>query len=435
MTNEDAASQKAKKFVEILEKTEKLPALKMQAYQRRLQERLVRHAKAQVPFYEKRLNPLFGPKDTIRWDAWADIEPFTRSQAQEAGDALYAKSSPSQAGGYSVETTSGSTGMPLTVRVSDLMGLMSKSINQRIYNWHNVNPNQSVCFLLDDSNKHQLPDGDSGNNWNLLNTKAVAHSLSVNHNVEQQTDWILRKSPEILFTYPKNGAAIIEELQRHDLEIPFHTMIVHGETLEEDTRRIAKAAGIKIIDRFGSTETGPLSVNCPQGSWHHQFSEVVLMEFLESGHQEVGLPKQKGLLVTSFYNYAMPMVRYKNGDLIELSETPCLCGRILPKISRILGRERNMFTLSDGSRIRPDMSRDDYEPYLPARQFQVIQHSPTQIEVRYVEDGKKRPVDLKGLTQLMQRILHHDIKVTTTNVNQITRSVSGKFETWKSNIA
>lgn len=434
MSNDEAIRGKALKFVEILKTTDTFSAEKMQAYQRRLMERLVRHAKAEVPFYDSRLNPLFGPKDTIRWDAWTDIEPFTRAQAQEAGDSLFAKNTPSQAGNYVTETTSGSTGMPLKVRSSGLMSLMSSAINQRIFDWHGINPDSTVCFILDDTGRCPYPEGETGENWNLTNPKAVAHGLSVNHTVEQQAEWVYRKQPDILLTYPKNGAAIIEELQGQHLDIPFSTMIVHGEILEKDTRRTAESAGIKIIDRFGSVELGPLSVNCTHGPWHHQFSEVALMEVVSPEGQLAEPQAPANLVATSFYNYAMPLIRYKNGDLVEVSRTACPCGRSLPRIDRILGRERNMFRFSDGTLIRPDMSRNDYEPFLSAKQFQVVQHSLQQIEIRYVADKWEQPVNVSGLTELLRKVLHHDIRVQITQVDKIERSTSGKFETWKSSL-
>lgn len=434
ITTDSATQQKAQKFVEVLKTTETLPPEKLQAYQRRLQERLIRHAKEQVPFYGTRLNALFGPKDTIRWEAWTDIEPFSRAQAQEAGDTLFAKSTPSQTGDHSERTTSGSTGMPLRVRSSNLVNLMGRAINQRIFNWHGINPDDSICFILDDSGKFPYPDGVSGENWNLINPKARAHSLSVIYTTQKQAEWVHRKQPDILSTYPRNGAAIVEDLLQLGHKISFHTMIVHGELLGEDTRSIIEGAGIQVIDRYGGVETGPISANCGQGPWHHQFSEVTLMETLPEDSQYANSGKRSTLLITPFYNYAMPLIRYKNGDLVELSDKPCPCGRRLPRIERVLGRERNLFRFSDGSRIRPDMTRKDYAPFLSAKQFQVIQHTQTHIEMRYVADDLNQPIDILGLTRLLQNLLHHDINVKLTRMDEIPRASSGKFETWKSNV-
>lgn len=176
-------------------------------------------------------------------------------------------------------------------------------------------------------------------------------------------------------------------------------------------------------------------MNCPHGPWHHQFSEVALMETKPLKNSQADSQSRANFIVTPFYNYAMPLIRYANGDLVELAEAPCPCGRTLPRIERIWGRERNMFTFSDGSQVRPDMSRNDYEPFLSAKQFQIIQHTATQIEVFYVADNAEQFVDLHGLTQLMQKILHHDIQVKVTQVEQISRSASGKYETWKNNIS
>ncbi len=435
MSSDDEIRQKAIKFAEILKTTETLPPSKMKAYQRRLMERLVRHARAEVPFYGKRLNALFGPKDTIRWDAWTDIEPFTRAQAQEAGDALFAENTPSQAGGYSERTTAGSTGMPLLIHSSGLVNLMSSSINQRIFDWNRISPDNSVCFILDDTRKYPYPDGEPGENWNLVNPKALAYSLSINYPSSQQADWVHRKQPDILATYPRNAQAIVEELLQLERKPSFHTILVHGEILEDDTRSFIERVGIRIIDRFGGVEIGPISANCGQGTWHHQFSEVALMETVPANNLFPRMSEQKKLIITPFYNYAMPLIRYQNGDLIELSDEPCPCGRSLPRIERILGRERNMFTFSDGSRIRPDMTRKEYEPFLPAKQFQVIQHTHTEIEVRYVADGSRQAADLSGLTKLLQGLLHQEISVRLTQVDEIARASSGKFETWKSKVS
>lgn len=56
MAFEGAALRNAKRFCDILNNTETYSAAKMQAYQRRLLERLLQHAKTEVPFYETRIN-------------------------------------------------------------------------------------------------------------------------------------------------------------------------------------------------------------------------------------------------------------------------------------------------------------------------------------------------------------------------------------------
>lgn len=420
----------ARRFATALQRTQSYSKDKMQAYQRDLLESVVRHARAQVPFYSTRLAPLFGADDAIRWDAWSDIPTITRAQAQEAGDALYAKSTPPKTGGHAEDTTSGSTGMPLNTRSSGIMTMVSASASQRLFDWHDIDMSNSVGFILDEKKTFPFPDGQEGDTWNLSNPEAPAYNLSVGYKIEQQVDWLKRKKPEILYTYPRNAQAIVEEFQNQRVPVSFHTIMVHGEVVEPETSEIFSKAGLKLINRFGTVEIGPISGQCSHGPWHHQFSDLCLMETVSSStgkHVNEGIAE---LIVTPFYNYAMPLIRYKNGDLLEISDKPCPCGKTLPRINRILGRERNMLTFSDGSKMWPNILRSEYDRYVSVKQFQIIQHTPTRLEMRYIAEDPTQPVDLAGLTSMMQQALHPDITVDLTPMSDIPRAASGKFETW-----
>lgn len=426
--------ENARRFTTALQKTQSYAADRMQSYQRGLLERLVRHARAEVPFYDTRLDPLFDSDDNILWEAWKDVPTFTRAEAQDAGAALFAKTTPSETGRYGENTTSGSTGMPLRTRSSGLMKLMSASINQRLFNWHNIKADDTIGFILDEKNKFPYPDGRDGDSWNLVNPQAPTYNLSIGYTIEQQVDWLSRKLPDMLYTYPRNAQAIVELFLSQNQSMPFHTIMVLGEVLEVETSELITKAGIQLINHFGTTETGPISGQCSHGPWHHQYSEVCLMETIAPGDGSDISSGRGELVVTPFYNYAMPLIRYKNGDLLDRSTEPCPCGRTLPRIERVLGRERNLFIFSDGSRIRPDMRRKDYAPFLSAKQFQVIQHTLTHIEVRYVADDPTQPIDIPGFTRLLQNLLHQNINVKLTRMDEIPRASSGKFETWKSHV-
>lgn len=426
--------QTARRFATALQKTQFYSKDRMQSYQHGLLERVVRHARAEVPFYKTRLDPLFGSDDTIRWQAWADIPTFTRADAQEAGSTLFARSTPPKTGGYGENTTSGSTGMPLRTRSSKLMSIMSACINQRLFNWHNIDMENSIAFILDTQKRFPFPDGGKGDSWNLVNPQAPAYNLSVGYTIDQQVDWLMRKQPDILYTHPKNAQATVERFLSQNLPLPFHTIMVHGEVVGTETSQLLSKVGIKLINRFSTVEVGPISGQCSHGPWHHQHSDVCLMEAVRPSDGKQINSGRGELIVTPFYNYAMPLIRYKNGDLLDLSTEPCPCGRTLPRIDRILGRERNMLTFSDGSRVWPNILRSEYERYVSVKQFQMIQHTPTRLEMRYVAEDPSRPVDVAGLTSMMQNALHPDITIDLTLLSDLPRAPSGKFETWISHV-
>ncbi len=434
MAWDEKALKTAQKFASALLKTQSYSQARMQAYQRSLLERLVRHARAEVPFYETRLAPLFGPDDSIRWQAWTDIPTITRSEAQQAGHALFARNTPAETGGFIEESTSGSTGMPLQSRTSQIMHLMSASISQRFLEWHQINMDDSIASILDAKKQFPYPDGRNGDTWNLTNPQAPAYNLSIGYTIDQQVEWLMRKQPGILYTFPRNAQAITEAIQNEKLALPFHTIITHGEVLEEETQQIIEGAAIRLINRYGAVEIGPFSGQCTQGSWQHQYSEVCLMETIAPDTGAIITEGRGALVATPFYNYAMPLIRYQNGDLLERSTQPCPCGTTLPRIDRILGRERNMLTFSDGTQIWPNILRSEYDKYLSVKQFQFVQHTPTRLEMRYVPKDPVRPVDKAGLTSMIQRVLHPDITVELTPLSVLPRAPSGKFETWISHV-
>src|ERR1700704_1784599 len=86
------------KFFENLLRTQFLPGERMVSYQRGLIDRLVRHARAHVPFYRDRLDVLFTKDDRIDWDRWDEVPILTRAQAAQAGDALFAQTLPPDCG-------------------------------------------------------------------------------------------------------------------------------------------------------------------------------------------------------------------------------------------------------------------------------------------------------------------------------------------------
>ncbi len=65
---DQATLELMRKMAKALDRTQYYTADRMQAYQRKLLEPLLRHARQEVPFYATRLAPLFGQDDTIEID-------------------------------------------------------------------------------------------------------------------------------------------------------------------------------------------------------------------------------------------------------------------------------------------------------------------------------------------------------------------------------
>ncbi|MDX5326327.1 MAG: phenylacetate--CoA ligase family protein [Bacteroidota bacterium] len=87
--------------------------------------------------------------------------------------------------------------------------------------------------------------------------------------------------------------------------------------------------GMRIINEYGAAESGIIAFECPNGNMHINM-EGVFIEVEADGE----------LLVTNLESYSFPIIRYKLGDSVRLSdpEKRCECGREHPVIEEVNGR-------------------------------------------------------------------------------------------------
>jgi phenylacetate-CoA ligase len=163
-------------------------------------------------------------------------------------------------------------------------------------------------------------------------------------------------------------------------------------------------------------------------------SEGILVEVLDERDRPC-LPGEVGRVVaTPLHNFAMPLVRYVNGDYAEVGE-PCDCGRGLPVLKRVVGRTRNMLTLPDGRRLWPRLRLSTFDRFALIRQFQFVQKSHSRIEGRLVADRPLTSAEEERLRALvLDRIGYAGFEVAFSYHDHIARSAGGKFEDFKSEI-
>ena len=114
--------------------------------------------------------------------------------------------------------------------------------------------------------------------------------------------------------------------------------------------------GSRVINVLSSSEAGVIALECPHSGLLHIQSEAVLAEILDDDGNAVEEGGTGELVVTAFYNYATPLIRYRSGDYVERGPVSP-CGVKLPTISRIAGRREHMFSFPDGRREIPAINR------------------------------------------------------------------------------
>jgi phenylacetate-CoA ligase len=115
----------------------------------------------------------------------------------------------------------------------------------------------------------------------------------------------------------------------------------------ETRKRIEDATGINAYDIYGTSEiSGPLFTECHVKKGIHVWADMFLIEVLDPKTGEPVAEGETGELVfTTLHKYALPLIRYRIGDLTIMNSEPCECGRTHPRIMRILGRTDDMLII------------------------------------------------------------------------------------------
>jgi phenylacetate-CoA ligase len=183
-----------------------------------------------------------------------------------------------------------------------------------------------------------------------------------------------------------------------------------------------------VVDLYSSQEVGIIAAQCPESGLYHVMSEGVIVEVLNENGMPC-LPGQIGsVVVTDLHNFATPLVRYGIGDYAEVGPA-CPCGRGLPTLKRIVGRERNMVLKPDGGRHWPLLGAHDFQAVAPIRQYQAIQRSLELIEIRLVADTPLNVAQEQQLSTLIHQALGYPFRLQFVYFkDEIPRSPGGKFE-------
>jgi phenylacetate-CoA ligase len=108
---------------------------------------------------------------------------------------------------------------------------------------------------------------------------------------------------------------------------------------------IESKLGIRALDTYGLSEVlGPgISAECDRRGGLHLYEDHFLPEIVDP---ESGRPLPSGekgeLVLTPLTKEALPVLRYRTGDITGLDPEPCRCGRTLIRMAKVTGRTDDM---------------------------------------------------------------------------------------------
>ncbi|HLJ21062.1 MAG TPA: hypothetical protein VKU84_12725 [Stellaceae bacterium] len=430
-----AANSRVLALLQQLECSQWWTADRLQHHQLRQLERLLEHAYRANPFYRERLARAgYRAGDRVSPELWQRIPVLDRDMVREHDRELRAAEIPKAHGETSEHVTSGSTGRPLRIAKTGLDGLMWAALTLREEVWHRRDLSLPLAAIRrDPSGQSEFPEGRRQETWGFpvgtMFPTGPGFQLDNLTTIEQQVDWLRRRNPAYLMTFPTVVAEIARTCRAHGIRLQdLRGIRTVGEVVDAGLRVICREVfGVEVVDLYSAVETGYLALQCPEQKGYHVQAEAVLVEVLDAGGALCGPGEVGTVVVTVLHNFAMPLIRFAIGDMAEVGAS-CACGRGLPVISRILGRSRDLVRLPSGDRRYALLSFDQVLNRIPAVvQGQVVQKTVEDIEVRLVS---RRPLSAEEEDAIRDRLIEnfrYGFRVTFTYHRTIPRSAAGKF--------
>ena len=184
---------------------------------------------------------------------------------------------------------------------------------------------------------------------------------------------------------------------------------------------IERGLGTEIADQYGASEMCCNLSDCREHRYHQDMEfGAVELEPIPGAPSNVG-----AVIATGFRNPAMPLIRYRIGDVATRSEAPCPCGLHSPTFERIDGRIESYVITPDGRQLgRLDFL---FKDTVEIEEAQIVQDRPDHVILKVVAGPGFGRADAAGLVAHFRSYAGDVIGVDVEVVPEIPREPNGKF--------
>ncbi|HJT19369.1 MAG TPA: hypothetical protein VJ746_02785 [Nitrospira sp.] len=242
---------------------------------------------------------------------------------------------------------------------------------------------------------------------------------------------LLRYKPAVVSGYPGILARLAQTVDRNKLR-SLHVRFVTtgGETLTPLMReQIEQAFSVPVYDTYGSIEFHALGWQCPVTSDYHVCDDGLILEVVRGG-TPVPAGERGEVVGTDLLSFAMPLIRYRLGDVVTKGSDSCLCGRPFSTIRSIQGRVMDYFALPGDRVVHPYEFGLIKVPWI--REFQIIQNEMDSIVMQVVPFHCPSTAEMQSLIQPIAKIVGSDVRFAVNLVESIPSRRSGKFQVYRS---
>lgn len=198
---------------------------------------------------------------------------------------------------------------------------------------------------------------------------------------ELQWDSILRYKPKYLITVPSFLLKMIDYAEKHNVDYKNSSVygaICIGEGLKNQnftdnilSRKIKERWDIQLFSTYASTEMSTAFTECEFQVGGHHHPELIITEILDENENPVKDGESGELTITTLGVEAIPLLRFKTGDLVKAHYEPCKCGRNTMRLSPVIGRKQQMIKYK-GTTLYPPAMNDILNDFSNILCYQIV---------------------------------------------------------------
>jgi phenylacetate-CoA ligase len=405
-----------------LEQSQWWPLEALQDYQNRRLRALVDFCYTQVPYYQDLFDSLQLRPTDIRTLADLAYLPILEKETVRAQPEQF---TPRHLRERRIpKSTGGTTGKPLRYYVTPSAVQYSYATYEvRFRNWAGVKFGDRMASI---NGKPIVPIKTMTPPFWRYNLAFNQLYLSPYHLSDSNLPYYIRRlqqfEPQVIVGYVSTVHAIARFILAHDYIglIRPKAMLVSSETLFDWIRAdIETAFQCKVSNSYGLGELVAFISECEAGSLHIS-PEYGAVEMVKLDHN-------LELICTGLFNYAMPLLRYRTGDIVEpASEKTCACGRHLPMVRAILGRVDDQVVTPDGVMVGPAPLSVAFKSVPNLKEAQIYQQTTEKITAHLVVTDAFTPATEQFLLEELRKRLGYSLEIQLVYETSIARTSSGK---------
>jgi len=324
--------------------------------------------------------------------------------------------------------TSGTTGKSLKVYVDYASRRASYCFTTRYHHWAGLRDSRGNATF---GGRCVVPPNQRSKIFWRRNAILNNYLFSSYHMSDENLPHYIKKlqsiEPQYIEAYPSAAYVLASHILEHgEARIRPRAVLTSGETLFDYQRdMIERAFGCRVFDQYGCTEQALFVSQCEKGTYHVH-PEYGIVEILDESGKQVPAGVLGRVVCTSFLNRAMPLIRYDLGDTAAWGEGPCGCGRSMPIITKIGGRQEDYVLTADGKKV----GRLDpvFKGVDSVKLAQIVQTHIDRIELRIVPGSTFDASDRDKITMELRARVGHTMKIELVEVGDIPKTANGKIK-------